>query len=83
MTEPGTSYKYNWSAIVEWTSTALLIACVTLSSLNWYPANIFTGFLGNAGWIYMGFAWKKPSLMIISTVLAFIYIGGIYLYLHK
>lgn len=82
MTEPVTNYKYNWSAIIEWTSTALLIACVAFSSLNWYPANIFTGFLGNAGWIVMGYLWKKPSLITISTVLAAIYIGGMFYYFH-
>lgn len=72
-----------YEAIIEWSSTALLIACVALSSFNWYPGNIFTGFLGNAGWIVMGFYWKKPSLITISTVLAGIYTFGIIYYFIK
>lgn len=82
MTELETKYKYNWSAIVEWTSVLLLIACVAFSSLNWYPANIFTGLFGNAGWIVMGVLWKKPSMVVISAILALIYVGGIFYYVH-
>jgi hypothetical protein len=77
------SYKYNWSAVIEWSATALLIACVVCSSLNWYPANVFTGFLGNAGWVAMGVIWKKPSLVIISVVLAGIYVGGMFYYFFQ
>jgi hypothetical protein len=69
-----------YKAIIEWASTGLLVACVIASSLNWYPANIFLGFLGNAGWIGMGVFWKKLSLITISTVLAGIYTFGIFYY---
>jgi len=74
--------KYNWSSVIEWSATAMLIISVALSSWNYYPGNIFTGFIGNIGWMLMGIIWARPSLILISSVLSIIYAFGIFFYLH-
>lgn len=62
---------------VEWTSTAILIAGVVLTSLNIYPANLVFSFVGNFGWFVIGFLWRKYSLIVVQSVILAIYLGGI------
>lgn len=75
-----TPYKYD--TIVEWSATIMLMMCVAFTSLNWYPANIITGLIGNIGWMYMGLVWKKLSMFTISTILAAMYVGGVIFYFY-
>ncbi|MFN3891910.1 MAG: DUF6552 family protein [Beijerinckiaceae bacterium] len=62
---------------IEWSSTAILITGVLLTSLNVYPANLVFNFVGNLGWFVIGFMWRKYSLIVVQTVILAIYFGGI------
>jgi hypothetical protein len=59
--------------IIEWLSTATLIAGVALTSFNIYPLNLWVSLVGNAGWM-----WRKWSLFTLEAVISAIYIVGIY-----
>lgn len=62
---------------IEWTSTAILITGVLLTSLNVYPLNLVFNFAGNLGWFVIGFLWRKYSLIVVQTVILAIYFGGL------
>lgn len=62
---------------IEWGSTVLVIVGALLTSFNIYPLNIYVILVGNFGWMIIGLMWKKPSLIIIQTVLTLIYIAGL------
>ena len=72
--------KYNWVFYAEWLSTFILIVGVILTSINWYPYNIYWSLAGNIGWSIIGYVWKKWSLLIIQLILSAIYCAGLYSY---
>ncbi len=63
--------------VIEWSSTALLIVGVILTSYNIFPLNIWIAFIGNTGWIIVGMIWKKMSLVVVSIFLGVIYLSGL------
>jgi hypothetical protein len=64
--------------IIEWLSTVTLIAGVALTSFNVYPLNLWVSLIGNAGWMLLGWMWRKWSLFTLEFVITAIYIVGIY-----
>lgn len=62
---------------MEWGSTAVLIIGVILTSFNIFPLNVWFSFIGNFGWIVVGVLWRKLSLIIISSLICFLYIVGL------
>ena len=67
----------NKDFILEWGITALLIVGVALTSFNIYPANLWVCLVGNIGWLYLGYIWRKWSLLIVQLIISAIYIVGI------
>jgi hypothetical protein len=65
-------------SIIEWACTITLIAGVALTSFNIYPANLWVSLVGNLGWLFLGWMWRKWSLFIVEAVISAIYIVGIY-----
>jgi hypothetical protein len=63
--------------VIEWTITALLLVGVALTSFNIYPANLWVLLIGNLGWIYLGYYWRKWSLFIVQSIITAIYLVGI------
>ena len=63
--------------ILEWSSTALVIVGAILTAWNVYPANLAVQFVGNMGWLAVGYMWRKWSLMTIQAVISVIYIAGL------
>ena len=55
----------DWLFWTEWVSTAILIAGVTLTSFNIFPANLYLGLIGNFGWTIISIKWRKWSLLVI------------------
>lgn len=66
-----------FAKIFELLSTITLISGVALTSLNIYPANVYVSIVGNAGWLVMGFLWKKWSLITIQFFVLAIYVIGL------
>lgn len=70
--------KQTWEFWFEWICTVVLIVGVALTSFNIYPLNIWLSFLGNLGWMILGYMWRKWSLFIVEAIIVAIYIGGLY-----
>lgn len=70
--------EQTWEFWLEWISTLILIAGVVLTSFNIYPLNIWLSLAGNAGWLALGYIWRKWSLFTVELIIVIIYIGGIY-----
>ena len=65
------------NSVIEWSVTVILITGVILTSLDIYPVNLYVLAIGNFGWIYLGYVWRKWSLFIVQTIITTIYIVGI------
>ena len=62
--------------IIEWSATVILLMSVALTSFNIYPLNIYVALLANVLWLWLGFIWKKWSLIIVEAVVVVIYLIG-------
>lgn len=69
-------YKSDWW--IKWISTVVLIGGALLTSFDITPWNKWLSFVGNFGWLIVGYMWREWSLFVISLVLTFIYIVGIF-----
>jgi len=70
--------KYlNRDFILEWGITLTLIVGVALTSFNIFPLNLWVSMIGNIGWLYLGYIWKKWSLFVVQLVITAIYIIGL------
>lgn len=63
--------------ILEWGITLTLIVGVALTSFNIFPLNLWVSMIGNVGWLYLGYVWKKWSLFVVQLVITAIYIIGL------
>ena len=70
--------EQTWRFWFEWLCTLVLIIGVALTSYNVYPLNIWLSFLGNLGWMILGYIWRKWSLFVVELIITIIYIAGIY-----
>jgi len=69
--------NFSRDTVVEWIMTALLISGVVLTSFNIYPLNLWILLIGNLGWVYLGYIWRKWSLFTVQVVITLIYVVGI------
>lgn len=67
----------NRDFILEWAITIILIIGVALTSFNIFPLNLWISLIGNIGWLYLGYIWKKWSLLVVQLVITAIYIVGL------
>jgi hypothetical protein len=70
--------KQTWDFWFEWAITAILIVGVALTSYNVYPLNIWLSFIGNFGWMILGYLWRKWSLFVVELIIVVIYMAGLY-----
>ena len=63
--------------ILEWGITITLIVGVALTSFNIFPLNLWVSMIGNIGWLYLGYIWRKWSLFIVQLVITAIYFIGL------
>jgi hypothetical protein len=62
---------------IKWISTVILIIGAILTSFDITPWNKWFSFVGNFGWMIVGYMWKEMSLVIISMVISIIYVIGV------
>ena len=65
---------------VEWVATVCFLISVALTSLNHYPAYLYTSLLTNLLWLIVGIVWKKWSLITVEAIVCIMYIVGIVKY---
>lgn len=64
---------------IKWTGTTLCLIGIALTSFNFYPINIYLGFIGSALWAYAGYKQKDYALFLVEFVAVVMYaIGVIY-----
>ena len=63
---------------LKWASTFILLFGVWLTSINYYPLNVYVSLLGNLGWLIVGFAWGEYSLITVQGVIVMIYLVGMF-----
>jgi hypothetical protein len=69
--------KRNDVFYIKWGSTIVLLFGVWLTSINYYPLNVFVSFAGNLGWLFVGLAWGEYSLITVQAVILLIYASGL------
>jgi hypothetical protein len=62
--------------ILEWSATFVLLIGVALTSYNFYPYNVYVSLLANLLWLWLGFVWKKWSLIVVEIVVVAMYLAG-------
>jgi len=62
---------------VKWIATAVGLVHVVVVAEDVYPFYKFTGLLTAVLWTWMGQLWREPSIIILNTIIAAIYIHGI------
>ena len=49
---------------MKWASTAFILSGIVLTSINFYPLNIFVHGAGSLGWTIVGYVNKDRALMV-------------------
>lgn len=66
--------RINW--YLEWIATAILIVGSAVNSLGYYPQGPILLCLGGVVWLIVGIRWRRPSLIIVNSVMTLTAIGG-------
>ena len=62
---------------MKWTGTVLCLTGIGLTSLNYYPSNLFFGFTGSLLWSVAGLRQKDYALFVVEFVAVLMYLYGI------
>jgi hypothetical protein len=62
--------------VVEWSATLILLIGVALTSANIYPLNVVVSLVANLLWLWLGFIWRKWSLIVVELVVVAMYLAG-------
>ncbi len=62
---------------MKWTGTVLCLIGIWLTSINYYPMNLFFGFTGSLLWSIAGLRQKDYALFIVEFVAVVMYLYGI------
>jgi len=49
--------------------------------MDWYPINIWLGFLAGVGWSWVGWKWGENALVVINVAMMLVYGLGVTRYL--
>lgn len=61
----------------KWISTWMAIGCAICSSMDWYPINVWLGFLAGVGWTWVGWKWGESALVVINVAMTLVYGFGV------
>lgn len=62
---------------LEWTGTAILILGTAVNSMGFYPQGPLLLVLGGFFWLTVSIRWRKPSLIVVNSVMTLTAIGGL------
>ena len=60
--------KGDLSWYVKWTSVLFIVTGWCLTSINYFPYNMFFQLIGVAGWLWVGFLWHDRSLIVLNSI---------------
>jgi len=62
---------------VKWSATIMALIHVWLISHDVQPWYKYTGVVQAGLWLWLGFLWRQPSVILLNVVMIVIYIKGI------
>ena len=62
---------------VKWSATIMALIHVWLISHDVQPWYKYTGVVQAGLWLWLGFLWRQPSVILLNVVMIGIYIKGI------
>jgi len=62
---------------IKWSGTILCLIGIALTSFNFYPINIYLGFIGSALWAYAGYKQQDYALFLVEIVAVVMYATGV------
>lgn len=65
---------------LEWTGTAVLIVGTAVNSMGYYPQGPLLLILGGFFWLAVSIRWRKPSLIVVNSVMTLTAISGMLWY---
>ena len=65
---------------IEWAATVCFLISVVLTSLDIFPVNLYVSLATNLLWLWVGFIWRKWSLITVEAVVCVMYAVGIFRY---
>ena len=65
---------------IEWAATVCFLISVVLTSLDIFPVNLYVSLVTNLLWLWVGFIWRKWSLITVEAVVCVMYAVGIFRY---
>lgn len=77
MTKPDFITKRGVDFYVKWSATAMALVHVWLISHDIQPLYKYTGVLQASLWLWLGFLWRQPSVILLNVIMIGIYIKGI------
>jgi hypothetical protein len=62
---------------VKWSATVMALIHVWLISHDIQPWYKYTGVVQAGLWLWLGFLWRQPSVILLNVVMIAIYLKGI------
>lgn len=62
---------------LEWIGTAILIVGTAVNSLGYYPQGPILLCVGGVFWLIVSIRWRKPSLMVVNTIMMLTALAGL------
>jgi len=69
--------KGDLSWYIKWVSSVIIIVGMIMSSVNFFPYNLFVHFIGVSGWFVVGLLWNDRSLILLNGIAMVIFSIGI------
>jgi hypothetical protein len=65
--------------VLKWLATIITLIGAVLTAMNLYPYNVYAFNLGCILWILWGYRIRENCIILVNSVLLFIYMVGIIL----
>jgi len=65
--------------LIKWLGTIICLLGIGLTSFNFYPSNIYFGFIGSALWAFAGLTKKDYPLFLVEFVAVCMYATGLWM----
>jgi len=63
---------------LEWLGTAILILGTAVNSLGYYPEGPILLCLGGVFWLAVSIRWRKPSLIVVNSIMMLTALTGLF-----
>ena len=64
--------------LLEWIGTAILVVGTAVNSLGYYPEGPILLCLGGVFWLAVSIRWRKPSLIVVNSIMMLTALTGLF-----